>query len=68
MTRLPEEGEHFRLSPDDAFTLLGNETRIEILQALWDVSDPHVDDDAVSFSDLYERVGIEGTGNFNYHF
>lgn len=67
MTHSPEEGEPFRLSPDDAFTLLGNETRIEILQALWDAYDPHVDYDAVSFSDLYERVDIEGTGHFNYH-
>jgi ribosomal protein L37AE/L43A len=67
MPHSPDEGESVRLSPDDAFTLLGNETRIEILQALWERYDPHVDDNAVSFSDLYEQVDIEDTGNFNYH-
>lgn len=67
MTHPSDEGERFRLSPDDAFTLLGNETRFEILQALWDAYDPHTHEHAVSFSDLYERVSIEDTGNFNYH-
>lgn len=49
------------LSPEDAFSLLGNDTRIEIIQALWDADDP------LSFSELHDRVGIRDSGQFNYH-
>lgn len=55
------EGGDTTLSPDDAFALLGNETRMEILQTLWEA------DDTLSFSELRERVGIRDSGQFNYH-
>lgn len=46
----------------DAFALLGNELRIEILRALWaSVEEP------VGFSDLYRQVDIEDSAQFNYH-
>lgn len=67
MTPPADNGDSGHLSPDDAFTLLGNETRIDILQALWEAYDPYADENAVPFSDLYDRVAIEDTGNFNYH-
>lgn len=60
------EGDAERLSPDDAFALLGNETRIAILQALWEAHEPFKDS-AVPFSDLRERVGARDSGRFNYH-
>lgn len=68
-----------QLSPDAAFSLLANETRFEIVRALWELYDPqdrgHVvkfadlyeGDAAVAFSELYDRVGYDDTGNFNYH-
>lgn len=56
-----------QLPPDEAFVLLGNETRIGILQALWEVFDPYTSDNAIPFSALYKRVGSADTGNFNYH-
>jgi len=49
------------LSPDDAFAVLGNETRVGILQALGGADEP------VSFSELRDRVGMRDTGQFNYH-
>ncbi|WP_423743754.1 helix-turn-helix domain-containing protein (plasmid) [Haladaptatus sp. SPP-AMP-3] len=49
------------VSPEKAFSLLGNDTRIEIIQALWDADDP------LSFSELHDRVGIRDSGQFNYH-
>jgi hypothetical protein len=52
--------------PDRVFALLGNETRIGIVRALWEAYDPYADD-AVPFSTLFERVGADDTGNFNYH-
>lgn len=49
------------LEPDDAFAVLGNETRMAILQTLADA------DDALSFSELREQVGVSDSGQFNYH-
>lgn len=49
------------LSPDKAFAVLGNHTRIEILQTLADANEP------LSFSELRNRVGIRDSGQFNYH-
>ncbi|MFB6301174.1 MAG: ArsR/SmtB family transcription factor [Halobacteriales archaeon] len=49
------------LAPDDAFSALGNETRMEILQALGEAGEP------LTFSELRERVGMRDSGQFNYH-
>ncbi len=55
----------------ELFTLLGNQTRMEILLTLWRELDPeaHVegDPDALSFSELFEQCESSDTGNFNYH-
>lgn len=51
----------------EAFALLGNETRLAILLALWEAYDPRADDDAVPFSELYDRVDYDDPGNFSYH-
>lgn len=51
--------------PAEAFDLLANETRLEIIRALGnalgDASSP------VTFSDLQARVDIQDNGKFNYH-
>lgn len=49
------------MPPDDAFAALGNETRMEILQALGRAEAP------LAFSALRERVGVADSGQFNYH-
>lgn len=49
------------LSPDEAFRLLGDGTRLAILRAVWDSEEP------VSFSAIRERVGRPDSGQFNYH-
>ncbi|WP_415378700.1 hypothetical protein [Halosimplex sp. TS25] len=49
------------LSPDEAFEVLGNETRVDILRALGGADAP------VSFTDLRRRVGMTDSGRFNYH-
>lgn len=51
----------------EAFAVLGNETRLAILLALWEEHDPHADDNAVPFSDIYDRVDYEDSGSFSYH-
>lgn len=49
------------LAPDEAFAVLGNETRMEILQALGEGDAP------IPFSELRERIGVRDSGQFNYH-
>lgn len=56
----------------EAFEILGNDTRLAILLALWEAMDPDLPtpepaDSAVSFSALRERVGMRDSGQFNYH-
>lgn len=50
------------LSPDEAFGLLGNETRMAILEAVWESSA-----ETVPFSDIRDRLGNPDSGQFNYH-
>lgn len=49
------------LAPDDAFGVLGNEIRMDILQTLGAAEGP------LPFSELRERVGVRDSGQFNYH-
>jgi len=61
---MSEEGEApetSALSPDEAFGVIGNETRMEILQTLGEADGP------LPFSELRERVGVRDSGQFNYH-
>jgi hypothetical protein len=51
----------------DAFALLGHETRLAILLAIWKDHDLEADDNAVAFSRIFERVGHDDPGNLRYH-
>lgn len=51
----------------EAFAHLANETRLAILLALWEMYDPHAKENAVPFSELYDRVDYGHSGNFSYH-
>ena len=61
------------LSPDEAFAILGNDTRLDILNALWEAGAHHeyddIDDTArtISFSELQRAVDVRDNGQFNYH-
>lgn len=61
MTSGGDVGSDAALAPDNAFAILGNETRIRVLQVLGEI------DEALSFTELRERVGLEDPGQFNYH-
>jgi len=50
-----------RFAADEAFGVLGNETRLRTLQCLFDADEP------LTFSDLREGVGMRDSGQFNYH-
>jgi len=49
------------LPPAEAFAVVGNETRLRILEALWEADRP------AAFSDLRRRVGMRDSAQFNYH-
>jgi DNA-binding transcriptional ArsR family regulator len=51
----------------EAFALLGNETRLSILVALWEAYDPQANDNAVPFVRIFERVDHDDRGNVSYH-
>lgn len=50
------------LDPADAFAIVGNETRLAILEGLW-----AAEERPVSFSDLRREVGMRDSAQFNYH-
>lgn len=50
------------LTAEEAFSLVGDETRVTILEALW-----QVDEQPVPFSTLYEMVDTDTSAQFNYH-
>lgn len=49
------------VTPDEAFALLADETRLEILRTLSEADDP------LSFSALFERSDYDDSSNFSYH-
>jgi len=49
------------LEPADAFSVVGNETRLSILEALWRLDEP------ARFSDVRAEVGTTDSAQFNYH-
>lgn len=55
-------------APDAVFSVLGNETRMAILQALWnaDVAD-RPQENILTYSELRDLVGVVDSGRFNYH-
>jgi hypothetical protein len=68
MPRSPSEGDGGdAVSPDEAFALLGNDTRVGILRALWNEFESGKGDNALQYSELFARVDIEDSGNFSYH-
>jgi hypothetical protein len=51
-----------RRSPEAVFGLLGDESRLRILQALGETPD-----EPVPFSELHRRSEVDDSGRFNYH-
>ena len=51
----------------EAFATLGNEMRLSILLALWEAYEPFGGGNALTFSELRERLGRPDSGQFNYH-
>lgn len=61
MTYESELSEPTALAPDEAFAVVGNETRVQILRTLGEAETP------LSFTELRDRIGLRQGGQFNYH-
>lgn len=48
-------------SPDEAFNMLGDPTRLQILQAIGEAGEP------LAFSELFDRIRYDDYSNFGYH-
>jgi DNA-binding transcriptional ArsR family regulator len=57
------EGYPSALDPEEAFKIVGNETRLRILDAIWDAKE----EGPPGFAELRERLGRPDSGQFNYH-
>jgi hypothetical protein len=49
------------LEPADAFAIVGEESRLAILEALWRLDEP------AAFSEIRDAVGMADSAQFNYH-
>jgi hypothetical protein len=56
-----KESDHC-LRPAEAFSRVGNESRVAILEALW-----HADDRPLEFMELKDAAGADNSAKFNYH-
>lgn len=61
MTTDTGAGESMILSPEEAFRVLGNRARLEVLQQLGEADEP------LAYSELFERMEYDDSGNFSYH-
>ncbi|WP_290816819.1 helix-turn-helix domain-containing protein [Halovivax sp.] len=56
-----DEGESAYVDAADAFSVLGNETRMAVLGALWEADEP------MTYAELRREVAPDDRGNFHYH-
>lgn len=56
-------------NPEEAFSVLGNEHRMRIIEALWDRRSvrPLTPDPPVPYAELFESSRLDDKGQFNYH-
>ncbi|WP_254861715.1 DUF7351 domain-containing protein [Halovivax gelatinilyticus] len=54
-------GDRWDVEPAEAFSTLGNETRMDVLWTLWEADGP------LSYAELRREVAPEDQGNFGYH-
>jgi hypothetical protein len=72
-TRFPPDLELDGLPPDQAFAILGNEIRLEIIRVLWRAGATYEYEDGsdtvemMSYSELQTEVAVDDNGKFNYH-
>lgn len=59
---MDEADDETGVTPEEAFALLANDTRVSALEALWESRG-----ETVPFSELRRHVGVRDAGQFHYH-
>ena len=72
-TRLTPNLDLDGLSPDEAFAILGNDIRLDIIRVLWKADAAYQFDDGsdsvetMAYSELRRQIKLDDNGKFNYH-
>jgi len=61
------DGDRGEADPDEVFSAVANETRFDILQAVWDLTKTGARDSTATFADIRAEAGVRDSGQFNYH-
>jgi hypothetical protein len=56
-----------RADPDEVFSAVANETRFDILRAVWDLTKTDAGDASATFAAVRAEAGVQDSGQFNYH-
>lgn len=62
MSGIADAGTEDAIEPAEALSVVANDTRLDILEALW-----QAEDRPVRFSDLFDEVDLTDSAQFNYH-
>ncbi len=62
MSSMTEQGTESNVPPAEALSVIANETRLDILEALW-----RAEERPVRFSELFDKIDLEDSAQFNYH-
>ncbi len=62
MSSMTDQSGESNVPPAEALSVIANETRLDILEALW-----QAEDRPVRFSELFNRVDLDDSAQFNYH-
>jgi len=60
------DGDDRATDPDEAFVAVANETRFDILRAVWELTRAS-EGEAATFARIRETAGVRDSGQFNYH-
>jgi len=61
------DGDGGATAPDEVFAAVANETRFDILRAVWDLTKTGTGDGTATFADVRAEAGVRDSGQFNYH-
>ena len=56
-----------RADPDEVFSAVANETRFDILRAVWDLTKTDAGDASAAFAAVRAEAGVQDSEQFNYH-
>jgi hypothetical protein len=62
MSSMTDQSTESNVPPAEALSVIANETRLDILEALW-----RAEDRPIRFSELFDEIDLDDSAQFNYH-